>query len=138
MDPVHDDIDDVVHDWAWDYFRRKCSSEEKKLLDRELIHVAVDWKRVRFVHSPPRYEPEPPTPGGGVPLNNPLFSTTFTNRTGSPQTYTFRAHRTTRSTCSVQVERGYTRSASMEVRIAYTQPRRRVPVPTYNSDNDNI
>lgn len=101
------DIQGIIEDWAKDYFRRKASKKEKKLLDQEQIQLEIDWRRVKFVHDEAVYEPEPPAPGNGKPTQNVLFNTTFTNKTNGPQTYTFRTERTTRSSCTVAVEQGY-------------------------------
>jgi hypothetical protein len=102
------DIQGVIEDWAKSYFRRKASKKEKKLFDQDQIQLEIDWRRVKFVHDEAVYEPEPPAPGSGKPSQNVLFNTTFTNKTDGAQTYTFRTERTTRSSCSVVVEQGYT------------------------------
>ena len=67
MPTKHVDVEGLVTDWAWDYFRRKATSEEKKLIEKELIRLDIDWKRVRFTHQTPAFDPEPPTPGSGTP-----------------------------------------------------------------------
>ena len=103
------DIQSVIEDWAKDYFRRKGTKKERKLLEQEQILMEIDWKRVKFVHDDAVYDPEPPTPGAGKPIQNVLFNTTFKNKTDKPQTYTFRTERTTRSSCTVAVEQGYTK-----------------------------
>ena len=41
--------------------------------------------------------------------NNVLFVTTFSNKTDRPQTYSFKTERTTRSSCMVEVEQGFTK-----------------------------
>ena len=94
------DIQALVEDWALDYFRRKATRKERRLLDQELIRQEVDWRRVQFAHDDAVYEPEPPSPGASAaepPMPNVLFQTTFANRTNREQTYSFRAERTTRS-----------------------------------------
>ena len=67
MPMKHVDVEGLVTDWAWDYFRRKATSEEKKLIEKEQIRLDIDWKRVRFTHQSPKFDPEPPTPGSGTP-----------------------------------------------------------------------
>ena len=67
MPVKHVDVEGLVTDWAWSYFRRKATSAEKKLIEKELIRLDVDWKRVRFTHQPPKFDPEPPKPGKGTP-----------------------------------------------------------------------
>jgi len=102
------DINWIIEEWARDYFKRKASKKERKLLEQEQIQTEIDWRRVKFVHDEAKYNPEPPTPGSGRSTQNVLFNTTFTNKTERPQTYTFRTERTTRSSCTVAVEQGYT------------------------------
>jgi hypothetical protein len=111
------DIQGLIEDWATDYFRRKASKKELKLLKQDQIRTEIDWKRVKFVHEDAVYEPEPPTPGSGRPTQNVLFNTNFTNRTDKPQRYTFRAERTTRSSCTVAIEQGYTKGFEMNVKL---------------------
>jgi len=116
------DIQALVEDWAIDYFRRKATRKERHLLEQDLIRQEVDWRRVQFTHDDAIYEPEPPSPGaaGQSSAPNVLFQTTFANRTDREQTYTFRAERTTRSTCSVNVEQAC--MTGMEVGITLTTP----------------
>jgi len=103
------DLEAIATEWAKDYFKRKATSrKEKKILSQDRLGIKVDWKRVQFVHSEPRYVPEPPKVGAGKPTNNCLFHTTYTNKTDDTQTYNFKAERTTRSTCSVDLEQCYT------------------------------
>ena len=103
------ELDKVVDAYAKDYFRRKMTGwREKRLFAADNVGIKIDWKRVRFLHSEPRYEPEPPKPGTGVPVANCLFHTTYTNRTDGEQTYNFKAERSTRSTCTVELEQSYT------------------------------
>jgi len=117
------DIQALVDDWAKDYFRGKATWKERRLLNQGLIRQEVDWRRVQFTHDDAVYEPEPPSPGVADRPNtsqNVLFQTTFANRTDREQTYTFRAERTTRSTCSVTVEQACT--TGVEVGVTLTTP----------------
>ena len=116
------DIQTLVESWAIDYFRRKATRKERRLLDQDFIRTEVDWRRVQFNHDDAVYEPEPPSPGaaGQTSTPNVLFQTTFANRTDREQTYTFRAERTTRSTCSVSVEQACT--TGVEVGMKLTTP----------------
>jgi len=116
------DIQALVEDWAIDYFRRKATRKEQRLLEQDFIHHEVDWRRVQFIHDDAIYEPEPPSPGAAGQSSTPnvLFQTTFANRTDREQTYTFRAERTTRSTCSVTVEQACT--TGVEIGVTLTTP----------------
>ena len=117
--PKHIDIQGIVEDWAWDYFRRKTSGERKlkKLLEKEYISMEIDWKRVKFEHGPPEYKPAPRKAGSGTPINNVLFETTFVNKTKKTQNYSFRTERVTKSSCEVQIEEGYTQGYEMSVTL---------------------
>ena len=112
------DIEGLIKDWAWDYFRRKAGRKERKLLEKDLVGMEIDWKRVKFTHEPPVYEPAPPKPGTGKPINNVLFNTNFTNKTDKPQTYTFKTTRTTRSSCTVEIENTYTLGMETSIKLA--------------------
>ena len=114
----HVDLGALVEDWALTHFRRKASRKERRLLEQDLISMQVDWKRVNFHHHAPKYDPEPPSAGTGTPINNVLFRTSFTNKTDNPQTYTFRTERTTRSSCCVEIEQGYTQGIETSVKLA--------------------
>ncbi|ELU08575.1 hypothetical protein CAPTEDRAFT_134512 [Capitella teleta] len=114
----HVDLSALVEDWALTHFRRRATRKERKLLEQDMIMMDVDWKRVDFQHMEPTYDPEPPTPGKGTPINNILFHTSFTNKTDHQQTYTFKTERTTRSTCAVQIEQGYTQGVETSVKLA--------------------
>ena len=111
------DIQALVEDWAWDYFRRKTSDQRKirKLLEKEYISMELDWKRVKYVHEPPCFEPQLVKPGSGTPTSNVLFQTSFTNKTTKPQSYSFRTSRTTKSSCEVMIEDCFTQGCEMEV-----------------------
>lgn len=111
------DIQGLIEDWAKDYFRRKGTKKERKLMEQDQVMMEIDWKRVKFVHEDAVYEPEPPAPGRGHPTQNVLFNTTFTNKTDQVQKYTFRTERTTRSSCSVVVEQACTTGVELSVKL---------------------
>jgi hypothetical protein len=109
------DIQALVEDWAWEYFRRKTADTRKirNLLQKEYILMELDWKRVKFVHDPPTFAPEMTKPGTGTPTSNVLFQTSFTNKTTKPQSYSFRTSRTTKSSCQVEIEDCVTQGIEM-------------------------
>ena len=104
------ELEKIVESFAKDYFKNRIASgwRERRLFAQGNVGVKLDWKRVIFIHSEPRYDPEPPKPGAGSPVSNCLFHTTYTNKTNKPQTYNFKAERSTRSTCNVELEQSYT------------------------------
>lgn len=112
------DITSLVENWAWDYFQRKATKKQLSLMSQELISLETDWKRVQFSHAAPKFVPEPPKIGTGKPTQNTLFYTTFTNKTDNKQRYTFKAERTTRSSCTVVIEKGFTQSMETNIKIS--------------------
>lgn len=111
------DIQRVVEEWARDYFERKASRSERRLITKEYVNIQVDWKRVNFNDEEPVYDPEPPKAGTGTPKHNVLFHTTFSNKTDKPQKYHFETQRSTRSSCTVEVEKGFTRGVEMSINL---------------------
>ena len=97
---THVDLDEIVMNWAKEMFgiTSKNSKSLSKLSADELT-FHVDWSRVNFKHAAPQFiDPViPETPGSQV-----LFQTEFSNRTDQEQGYTFKAERTTQSTCEVR------------------------------------
>lgn len=103
------DLTSICETFAKDYFRRKATGfRERRLISNDKIGVDIDWRRVQFSHDTPKYEPHPPKPGTGTPLNNCLFDTSYANKTDRDQTYNFKAERTTTSTCTIEIEQTYT------------------------------
>ncbi len=112
------DLQQIVEDWAKDYFVRKADKKEQRRFDQGKIVLETDWKRVRFFHEDPKYEPEVPKPGSGKPLMNTLYQTAFTNKTDKDQTYNFNAQRSTRSECTVEIEESFTQGVEMSVTMS--------------------
>ena len=112
------DLQSIVEDWAKDYFMRKADKKEQRRFDKGTIVMDTDWRRVRFYHEEPKYEPEVPKPGTGKPTLNTLYQTSFTNKTDNNQTYNFNAQRSTRSECTVEIEESFTKGVAMEVKLA--------------------
>ena len=111
------DIQRVVEEWAKDYFERKANRSEKKIIAKDYLAVEVDWKRVKFIDEEPVYDPHPPKVGAGTPKHNILFHTTFSNKTDKVQKYHFETVRTTKSSCTVEIEKGYTKGVEMSVTL---------------------
>ena len=112
------DLQSIVEDWAKEYFMRKADKKEQRRFDKGTIVMDTDWRRVRFYHEEPKYEPEVPKPGTGKPTLNTLYQTSFTNKTDNNQTYNFNAQRSTRSECTVEIEESFTKGVAMEVKLA--------------------
>ena len=73
-------------------------SKEQARIPKEHLVFTIDWKRVRFVHHEPEFSERRKTP---TPKSQVLFRTNFTNNTALEQEYSFRAERSTTSTCEV-------------------------------------
>ena len=114
-DKVIVDLAEKIESWADDCFLRDADKKMKKLFEKGRIMKEIDWKRVQFIHEDPKYQPEPPKVGSGVPMSTVLFKTTFTNKTKNPQKYTFRTERTTRSSCTVEMEECFTQGVEMSI-----------------------
>lgn len=112
-----DNLEVAIKNWARKHFENNASCKERSLLKNEAIAMDIDWKRVRFDDDPPVYTPQPPLPGTGISTNHVLFNTTFTNRTDHEQNFSFKTERTTRSSCTVEVEQGCVTGAEMSVKL---------------------
>ena len=104
---------DLIESWAEGFFLRKASKKEKELNKKGLIAKEIDWKRVRVESDEPQYDIC--RLQCATPLSSVLFQTTFTNRTGNDQKYTFRTERTTRSICAISLENSYTQGYEMSI-----------------------
>ena len=111
------DIQRVIEEWARDYFERKANRSDRKILAKDYLNLDLDWKRVKFTDEEPVYDPQPAKAGTGTPKHNVLFHTTFSNKTDKEQKYNFETNRTTRSSCSVEIEKGYTMGMEMSVKL---------------------
>lgn len=113
------DIEGLVMDWAKDYFVKKATTRKlKKLLAKDYINIDIDWKRVDIEQGTPEYDPAPPKPGDGLKCNNVLFHTTFDNKSDLAQTHTFQCERSTRTSCTVEVEQTVTKGMDCSFKLA--------------------
>ncbi len=138
------DLNAIVEKWAWDMYRETAASKYKKLLSRhenkltrgkKLIDVHIDWTDVKFrdITKWPRMteemfaeedktimenKDEETKPQAGKPNMSILFRTRFTNDTEKEQEYTMKTEKTTRSSCSTEVETGFTKGMEMSVKLA--------------------
>ena len=130
------DIDKVVTNWAWGKYDDKPTRKQKTLREKEqkkkrpYIGIKIDWSDCEFIDSTAwseiADEQRSGSAGSGNQLRaarvtgsdvNVLFETEFTNNTESDQMYTMRVEKTTRSTCSTEVESGVTKGYEMGISL---------------------
>ncbi|KAK2153952.1 hypothetical protein LSH36_281g10081 [Paralvinella palmiformis] len=130
------DIEKVVTEWAWTKYDTKPTRKQKALRDKQqrknqpYIGVRIDWSDCEFIDrttwSPIADERNAGSATTGSALRaahaigndvNVLFQTEFTNNTKSEQMYTMKIDKSTRSTCSTEVESGITRGYELGVTL---------------------
>ena len=116
------DIEQIVKDWAWREYDRTATRKQRRLREKEkknssrYLNVTLDWSEVKFVDTtdwPQLAEDKADdndnqstmqaAAAGGTHANI-LFQTKFTNNTMDGQEYTLKTEKTTRSSCSTEVE----------------------------------
>ncbi len=108
------DLEDLVKKWAWQMFDITKTKEQSKI-PRDCLMMTISWKKVRFVHTKPEYDE---TQKPASPKSQCLFRTFFSNNTDQTQQYSFKTERVTRSCCDVVIEKGYTFSEEMSIKLA--------------------
>ncbi|XP_067939145.1 uncharacterized protein [Watersipora subatra] len=107
------DLDDYITEWAWKMFDAVKTKDEAKI-SKDQLQLQINWGRVRFQHGEPEYSDKqiPVEPKGQV-----IFTTTFVNDTEVEHEYSFKTERSTKSTCEIEVSKGVTTGASMELTL---------------------
>ena len=132
------DLDTVVKDWSWREYDRTATKRQRQLREKEkrkqgtCLNARIDWSEVKFhdVTIWPQIAEEEfsiadrnenaintDTRDMGKANASVLFRTKFTNDTDDPQEYTMRTEKTTSSSCSTEVESGYTHGVEMSVNL---------------------
>ena len=135
------DLEQIVTDWAWREYdatanrrQRKLREKQKKNPGRKYINVNIDWSDVKFKDvtewpalSEEKVEGLPGeananADGGqmadfGKSSASILFQTKFTNNTQDGQEYTLKTEKTTRSSCTTEIETSYTKGIEMSVNL---------------------
>ncbi|GFO01070.1 Lin 24 like family member [Plakobranchus ocellatus] len=108
------DLDEKVIKWAWSQFEIAREKEHKHLKFKD-IGFTINWDRVRFIPSIPKYtekkqlaEPKPQV----------VFKSVYENRTEQIQEHQFETNRTTVSSCNTNITRGFTRGLNLELKLA--------------------
>ena len=141
------DLEDAVEQWGWVQYDENARSKKQKQLRERMtkehdpcIGVEIDWSRVEFRDhttwsplvddeddadsnrnleqgdSPAVVRSSRPSDVQGSDVNI-LFNTEFTNDTGKEQVYTLRIDKTTRSTCTTEIEHGVTKGVDIGVAL---------------------
>lgn len=109
-------LDDIIEEWAMDMFKVTANKKQAKI-PKDCLAKTISYKRVRFEHVEPKYEDERRV---SKPMSQVLFKSHFTNNTEQDQEYSFKTERTTKSTCEVLYEEGYT--VGQEVSVTLKTP----------------
>jgi len=134
------DLQQIVRNWADQQYERMATRKMKRLKSKKYITVNIDWSNVSFsdITEWPKLAEAPFTEkdkgSSDTNANGPvseaksrllvpemqastkasiLFETTFTNNTSGDQEYTMRTEKTTKSSCSTNIETGYTKGVDM-------------------------
>lgn len=107
-------LDDIVENWAWRLFQRSAISRSQKRMKRDQLNFEILWDRITFDNEEPVFSDNHSVK---IPNAQTLFITTFDNRTGEAQRYSFETNRTTKSTASVTIESGYTVEKQLGVKL---------------------
>ena len=136
------DLEQIVTDWAWREYdttanrrQRRLREKQKKNPGRKYINVTIDWSDVKFKDTTEwraLTEEKPEGMSGDSNANEAaggqmadfgkssasiLFQTKFTNNTQDGQEYTLKTEKTTRSSCSTEIETSYTKGIEMSVNL---------------------
>ncbi len=139
------DLEDAIKRWAWKRYDKNARGKKQKQLrermltkDEATIGVMIDWSQVDF-HDNTKWSPlvddeliddnsnkgspdktavnaAKPSSTSAADVNM-LFNTEFTNNTGQEQVYTLKIEKTTRSTCSTEIEKGVTKGVELGVSL---------------------
>ncbi len=136
------DLEQIVTDWAWREYdatasrrQRRLREKQKKNPGRKYISVHIDWSDVKFKDVTEwRALTEEKVDGNQGDANaneehgaqmadfgkasaSILFQTKFTNNTKDGQEYTLKTEKTTRSSCTTEIETSYTKGIEMSVNL---------------------
>ena len=101
------DIGRYIEEYAWQFFDPEFSWKDCVLPIKQNYYLEINWNYVEIRHEICRFEKRlEECERTRSPLV--LFKTVFCNDTDDEQSYTFRATRTTTSSCTVTVVKGWT------------------------------
>ncbi|KAK0399821.1 hypothetical protein QR680_003230 [Steinernema hermaphroditum] len=114
----HIDVDVLIEEYAWRYFRdiqslKKTRLDEFKNLERDDVEFIMNRKKLTVVHEEPEYSNLQTV--ASKPFT--LFKSVFTNSTNRAQEYSFKTERSTESVCLIGREQGYCIGAEAELTL---------------------
>uniref|UniRef100_A0A0N5A316 ITIH3 n=1 Tax=Parastrongyloides trichosuri TaxID=131310 RepID=A0A0N5A316_PARTI len=118
MSKNHLDVDQLLEDYAWQFFRdmqsiKKTKQDQYRDLERTDVEFVLNKKKLIVIHEEPIYS--------GIYLDGTkpytLFTSTFTNSTDRSQSYSFKTERSTESVVVIGREQGYTLGAEAELTL---------------------
>ncbi len=134
------DLNQIVENWAWREYEKTATRKQQQLLSKQrkkqqkYISVNIDWSDVKFSDSTswPKFHEdafddlkdhvdsknENEQADIGKSKVSILFRTKFTNDTDETQEYTMKTEKTTRSSCTTEVETGFTKGMEMSIKLA--------------------
>ncbi|XP_012938383.1 uncharacterized protein LOC106011851 [Aplysia californica] len=113
MAPKVVDLDDVLTAWAWTAFLRTRSKDHNKLTFDD-VKFEVVWDRVKFLAGKPEYSDQQKLE---KPNSQVVFKSVYENKTDHFQEHTFQTERSTVSSCSTVVSKGYTKGIRLELKL---------------------
>lgn len=115
------DLEEIVKRWAMEVFDITKTKEQARI-PKDMLQWNINWKHVKFYFDQPRYDAFPLS-GAGSGHKRPhvqpqvLFRTHYSNNTDYEQEYSFKTERTTRSSCTVCIEQGFTRGFEFALKL---------------------
>lgn len=109
------DIEESVKVFAWNVFLKTRSKEHQKLSYQD-CSLEVKWDRVKFLSQEPVFEKDEDLMS--KPKSQVVFKSSYVNRSNSEQEHCFKTERTTVSTCTTTISKGYTKGFNLEIKLA--------------------
>ena len=108
------DIEDILKNWAWTAFQKSYGKDAQKYKYNN-VKLEIKWNRMEIVSLEPEY-----INAQRNVKNDPqiVFNSTYENLTSTTQNNSFTTERTTTSTCTTWVEKGFTKGVNVEVKLA--------------------
>lgn len=113
MPPKIADLEELVKIWAWNTFLRTRLKNYEKLRYED-VRLDINWSRVRLTSSEPEYSEQQFVK---KPQTQVVFRSTYENQTDSPQDHSFQTERTTVSSCTTSVSKGFSKGMHLEVKL---------------------
>uniref|UniRef100_A0A0K0E6W4 Glycosyl hydrolase family 38 C-terminal domain-containing protein n=1 Tax=Strongyloides stercoralis TaxID=6248 RepID=A0A0K0E6W4_STRER len=114
----HLDVDQMLEDYAWQFFKdmqsiKKTKQDQYRDLEKGDVEFCINKKKLMIIHEEPIYS--------GISLDSTkpytLFTSTFTNSTNRPQSYSFKTERSTESVVVIGREQGYSLGSEAELTL---------------------